>query len=280
MLDLCSSTFGKITWLGNRLKQVQRSVSVSNMVHSKLRSYLSYGCACVLILVGIVYIYLRSPLPYTNRTDVNAVTNWNAPLVWEGTFDPVVIDAIYRKWTQGSVVVLAVGKYTRFLKGFLESDSLTTSSGHEENVPKIELGKGRNITVLDVPSATRWQDVVLSRMKWATYAIDKQIRKEADYVFMMDVDSVFHNRFGAESLSPLSAVLHRGYYKGYFPYERRPQSKDISLLRRRLLLQHCCCVGWIPGEMYKLVKYCYEQSEEDAKNKIEAAWQEESHLNR
>ncbi|KAG7239539.1 hypothetical protein INR49_028815 [Caranx melampygus] len=33
-------------------------------------------------------------------------------------------------------------------------------------------------------------------------------------------------------------------------------------------------------EMYKLVKYCYLQSEEDAKHDIEAVWQEESHLNR
>lgn len=33
---------------------------------------------------------------------------------------------------------------------------------------------------------------------------------------MMDIDSVFHNRFGAESLSQLSAVLHRGYYKVFY----------------------------------------------------------------
>ncbi|XP_075966297.1 globoside alpha-1,3-N-acetylgalactosaminyltransferase 1-like [Anarhichas minor] len=32
--------------------------------------------------------------------------------------------------------------------------------------------------------------------------------------------------------------------------------------------------------MYKLVKHCYTQSQEDAKNNIEAVWQEESHLNR
>lgn len=30
---------------------------------------------------------------------------------------------------------------------------------------------------------------------------------------MMDIDSVFYDRFGAESLSQLTAVLHRGYYK-------------------------------------------------------------------
>ncbi|KAK1890810.1 N-acetyllactosaminide alpha-13-galactosyltransferase [Dissostichus eleginoides] len=32
--------------------------------------------------------------------------------------------------------------------------------------------------------------------------------------------------------------------------------------------------------MYKLVRYCYKQSEEDAKNKIKAIWQEESHINK
>lgn len=47
----------------------------------------------------------------SRRTDVNSVTNWNAPLVWEGTFDPVVIDAIYKKMDpRVAVVVFAVGK--------------------------------------------------------------------------------------------------------------------------------------------------------------------------
>uniref|UniRef100_A0A3Q1JAX9 Uncharacterized protein n=1 Tax=Anabas testudineus TaxID=64144 RepID=A0A3Q1JAX9_ANATE len=62
------------------------------------------------------------PSTQKGRTDVNSVTNWNTPLVWEGTFDPVVIDAIYKKMDpRVAVVVFAVGKYTRFLKGFLET---------------------------------------------------------------------------------------------------------------------------------------------------------------
>uniref|UniRef100_A0A4W6G2I5 Globoside alpha-1,3-N-acetylgalactosaminyltransferase 1, like 5 n=1 Tax=Lates calcarifer TaxID=8187 RepID=A0A4W6G2I5_LATCA len=235
------------------------------------------------------------PSTQKGRTDVNAVTNWNVPLVWEGTFDPVVIDAIYKKMDpRVAVVVFAVGKYTRFLEGFLVSgekyflvDFRVTYyifTDHEKEVPKIKLGKGRNITVLPIPSATRWQDVVFGRMKWATIAIDKQIRNEADYLFMMDIDSVFHDRFGAESLSHLSVVLHRGYYKNtkrdQFPYERRPQSKAYIPLGEGDYYYTAAVWGGNLEEMYKLVKYCYMQSEEDAKNKIEAVWQEESHLNK
>ncbi|KAM4596744.1 globoside alpha-1,3-N-acetylgalactosaminyltransferase 1-like [Fundulus diaphanus] len=235
------------------------------------------------------------PSTQTGRTDVNTVTNWNAPLVWEGTFDPVVIDAIYKKMEpRVAVVVFAVGKYTRFLKGFIESGekyffvgfSVTyyIHTDRENEVPKVALGKGRKITTVAVPSANRWQDVVLGRMKWATSTIEKTIRNEADYLFMMDIDSVFHNRFGAESLSRLSAVLHRGYYKttarDSFPYERRQQSKAFIPAGEGDYYYTAAVWGGYLEDMYKLVKYCYEMEEEDAKNKIEAVWQEESHLNR
>ncbi|CAG5854510.1 globoside alpha-1,3-N-acetylgalactosaminyltransferase 1-like [Menidia menidia] len=234
------------------------------------------------------------PSTQKGRTDVNAVTNWNAPLVWEGTFDPVVMDEIYMKMNPRiAVVVFAVGKYTRFVKGFVESGEKHFLVGFKvtyyiftddkESVPKLDLGKNRNISFLPVPSAKRWQEVVLGRMKWATLTIDKQIRNEADYLFMMDIDSVFHNRFGAESLSRLSAVLHRGYYKApreEFPYERRSQSKAYIPAGAGDYYYTAAVWGGYLEDMYKLVKYCYEQSEEDAKNNIEAVWQEESHLNK
>uniref|UniRef100_A0A3B5AAB9 Globoside alpha-1,3-N-acetylgalactosaminyltransferase 1-like n=1 Tax=Stegastes partitus TaxID=144197 RepID=A0A3B5AAB9_9TELE len=231
---------------------------------------------CYKLYFGI-FVFFR-------RTDVNSVTNWNAPLVWEGTFDPVVIDNIYRRINPRiAVVVFAVGKYTRFLKGFLETGEKYFLYGfrvtyyvftdNEQEVPKIALGEGRKISVLTVPSAKRWQDVVLGRMKW--------IRGEADYLFMMDIDSVFHNRFGAESLSQLSAVLHRGYYQSTkredFPYERRPESKAYIPPDEGDYYYTAAVWGGYLEDMYK---YCYEQSEEDAKNNIEAVWQEESHLNK
>ncbi|XP_034018982.1 globoside alpha-1,3-N-acetylgalactosaminyltransferase 1-like [Thalassophryne amazonica] len=148
----------------------------------------------------------------------------------------------------------------------------------------VALGEGRNITVISVPSAVRWQDVVLGRMKWAAILIDKQIRNEADYLFMMDIDSIFYNRFGAESLSQLSAVLHRGYYKNTnrdaFPYERRPESRAYIPAGQGDYYYTAAVWSGYLEDMYKLIKYCYEQSEEDSKNNTEAVWQEESHLNK
>lgn len=43
---------------------------------------------------------------------------------------------------------------------------------------QVEMAQGRRISVVSVPSAKRWQDVVLGRMKWATVTIDKQVRRE------------------------------------------------------------------------------------------------------
>ncbi|XP_030233412.1 globoside alpha-1,3-N-acetylgalactosaminyltransferase 1 isoform X1 [Gadus morhua] len=232
---------------------------------------------------------------HRRRMDVNPVTNWNAPLVWEGTFDPVVIDSIYKRMDPRiAVIVFAVGKYTRFLKGFLESGEkhfmvdfkLTyyIFTDHVDEVPKIDQAMGRKITILPVPSATRWQDVVLGRMKYATIAIDQQIRNQSDYIFMMDIDSLFHGRVGAESLSRMSAVLHRGYYKDEtrkkFPYERRPQSQAYIPMDEGDYYYSAAVWGGYLEDMYKLVRYCYEQSEIDSKNNIEAVWQEESHLNK
>ncbi|XP_039651511.1 globoside alpha-1,3-N-acetylgalactosaminyltransferase 1-like isoform X1 [Perca fluviatilis] len=293
------------------------------MLYYISRIHILVSLSSLLVFFGGIYIYLGHSIPsfsvcpdngwrigdltmqtglkyaqpstQNGRTDVNSVTNWNAPLVWEGTFDPVVIDAIYKKMDpRVAVVVFAVGKYTRFLKGFLESgekyflvDFRVTYyifTDNEQDVPKIKLGKGRTISVVTIPSAKRWQEVVLGRMKWTTITIDKQIRNEADYLYMMDIDSVFHSRFGAESLSQLSAVLHRGYYKNtqrdQFPYERRAESKAFIPYDEGDYYYTAAVWGGYLEDMYKLVKYCYTQSEEDAKNEIEAVWQEESHLNK
>uniref|UniRef100_A0A3P9KW65 Uncharacterized protein n=1 Tax=Oryzias latipes TaxID=8090 RepID=A0A3P9KW65_ORYLA len=92
----------------------------TNVVEAKHRSNkVSWRIENLSIPNGLIY---PQPSTQKGRTDVNCVTNWNVPLVWEGTFDPIVIDAIYKKTNpRVGVMIFAVGKYTGFLKGFLET---------------------------------------------------------------------------------------------------------------------------------------------------------------
>ncbi|XP_055011070.1 histo-blood group ABO system transferase 2-like [Boleophthalmus pectinirostris] len=149
---------------------------------------------------------------------------------------------------------------------------------------QIPLTQGRNISIHDVPSANRWQDVVLSKMKWAKLALETWLHREADYLFMMDVDSVFRGHVGAEALSRLVGTLHRMYYRTTkredFPYERRPESQAYIPPTEGDYYYTAAVWGGLLDDMYRLVKHCDEKSQEDAKIGVEAAWQEESHLNK
>uniref|UniRef100_A0A3B3ZFS5 Uncharacterized protein n=1 Tax=Periophthalmus magnuspinnatus TaxID=409849 RepID=A0A3B3ZFS5_9GOBI len=183
-----------------------------------------------------------------------------------------------------------LNRYTQFLKGFLETGEKYFFVGfrltyyiytdNKENVPRIDMSPGHNVSIKDVPSAKRWQDVVLMKSRLCPL----QLYKEADYVFMMDVDSVFRGHFGAESLGRLVAVLHRGYYRDTkrhdFPYERRRESTAYIPAEEGDYYYTAAVWGGLVDDMYKLVKKCHENSEEDAKNGLEAVWQEESHLNK
>ncbi|KAJ0070664.1 hypothetical protein NL108_017399 [Boleophthalmus pectinirostris] len=121
-------------------------------------------------------------------------------------------------------------------------------------------------------------------MKWAKLALETWLHREADYLFMMDVDSVFRGRVGAEALSRLVGTLHRGYYRTTkredFPYERRPESQAYIPPTEGDYYYTAAVWGGLLDDMYRLVKHCDEKSQEDAKIGVEAAWQEESHLNK
>uniref|UniRef100_W5LVU4 Uncharacterized protein n=1 Tax=Lepisosteus oculatus TaxID=7918 RepID=W5LVU4_LEPOC len=58
---------------------------------------------------GLVYKQTRVLEP--RRRDVLTVTPWLAPIVWEGTFDPLIIDSIYKPLNVTiATTVFAVGK--------------------------------------------------------------------------------------------------------------------------------------------------------------------------
>uniref|UniRef100_A0A4W5LPD1 Globoside alpha-1,3-N-acetylgalactosaminyltransferase 1-like n=1 Tax=Hucho hucho TaxID=62062 RepID=A0A4W5LPD1_9TELE len=196
---------------------------------------------------------------FFSRTDVVAVTPWLAPIVWEGTFDPDLIDIKSMNLTIATTV---------FAKHFMVDFNVRyyVFTDRPDDVPSVNLSQGRHLSVIQVPGSNRWQEISARRMEIIQTAIKRQISREADYIFCLDVDSKFHARWGADSLGRRVAVIHPWFYqktRNHFTYERRPAS-----------------TAYIPMDTGDYYYVCRNQLEEDARNSIEALWQEESHLNR
>ncbi|XP_067266336.1 globoside alpha-1,3-N-acetylgalactosaminyltransferase 1-like, partial [Chanodichthys erythropterus] len=222
------------------------------------------------------------------------LTPWLAPIVWEGTFDPTLIDSIYKRQNLTiATTVFALGKYTRFLKDFLESAEQNYFVGFHvhyylftdepEQVPAVELGEDHHLTVIKVPSSNRWQEISLSRMRRLEELIESQLVNEADYVFSLDVDTKFYGRWGVETLGRLVGALHPWFYSSpreQFTYERRPESQAFIPYSEGDYYYIGAAIGGLVKDVYQLAKTCREQLEIDASKSIEALWQEESHLNK
>ncbi|CAI5676722.1 unnamed protein product [Oreochromis niloticus] len=254
----------------------------------------------VTVLLGLLYLSQYYSLKYNQpsivhgRADVVTVTPWLAPVVWEGTFNSFLLDSIYkRKNITIAATVFAVGKYIMFLKDFLQTSEehffvgfrvdFYVFTDRPNEVPKVNMAAGRKLTVRSVPSSNRWQEISARRMEIIQNLIEEKLQNRADYIFCLDVDSKFHGRWGAESLGELVAVIHPGYYRddrSKFPYERRPASNAYVAPGEGDFYYCGGAFGGLMQEVHLLAKTCRKNFEDDTKKGIEAAWQEESHLNR
>uniref|UniRef100_A0AAY5EHX7 Globoside alpha-1,3-N-acetylgalactosaminyltransferase 1 (FORS blood group) n=1 Tax=Electrophorus electricus TaxID=8005 RepID=A0AAY5EHX7_ELEEL len=248
--------------------------------------------SCFVFFRGNVQHKNKDLLSPQGRKDVITVTPWLAPVVWEGTFDTTLIDAIYKMQNiTVATTVFAMGKY--FLKGFLESAEKHYLQGYRvhyyiftdklEAVPMVTLGANRSLTTLKLPSSDRWQELTLLKMEKLEKLTETQLNNEVDYIFNLDVDTVFSGHWGAETLGDIVAVIHPGYYStpyDEFPYERRPESQAYIPQGMGDYYYGGAVIGGLVEEVHRLVKTCRIQLDVDKANSIEAAWQEESHLNK
>lgn len=240
------------------------------------------------------HLQYKQPSVLFSRTDVVTVTPWLAPVVWEGTFNAALLDSVYKSTNlRIAATVFAVGKYIMFLKDFLETAEQHFFTGFRvhfyvftdrpKDVPQVKMAAGRQLTVRSVPGSRRWQEISARRMALIQTLIEETLFNHTDYIFCLDVDSRFHGHWGTESLGGLVAVLHPGYYRDdrkNFPYERRAVSRAYMAPG---LGDFYYCGGAFGGsmrEVHLLTKTCRQNFEADAKDGVEAAWQEESHLNR
>ncbi|XP_067264321.1 globoside alpha-1,3-N-acetylgalactosaminyltransferase 1-like [Chanodichthys erythropterus] len=240
---------------------------------------------------GFLY---NQPSVLVGRTDVVSMTPWLAPIIWEGTFDPTLIDSIYKQHNLTiATTVFALGKYTRFLKDFLESAEDHYFVGFRvhyylftdqpEAVPEVKMGENHRLTVRRVPSMDRWQDISMGRMEILEKLMENELANEADYIFCLDVDTKFYGHWGSESLGRLVGVIHPWFFdypRDQFTYERRPESQAFIPAGEGDYYYTAAAFGGSLADVHNLTKTCREQMNIDAANSIEAIWHEESHLNK
>nr|XP_055044976.1 histo-blood group ABO system transferase-like [Misgurnus anguillicaudatus] len=240
---------------------------------------------------GLVY---TQPSALNGRSDVAYMTPWLAPIVWEGTFNPTLIDSIYKQQNITiATTVFALGKYTRFLRDFLESAEQHYFVGFRvhyylftdqpEAVPDVKLGNERQLRVRTVPRMDRWQDISMGRMGMVAKLTESELVNEADYIFCLDVDTKFYARWSVEALGSLVGVIHPWFYnyrRDQFTYERRPESQAFIPVEEGDFYYAGGAFGGSIQEVHKLTKTCSEQQNIDAAKSFEAIWHDESHLNK
>ncbi|KAA0722746.1 Histo-blood group ABO system transferase [Triplophysa tibetana] len=240
------------------------------------------------------WLHYKQPSAVDARRDIATVSSWLAPIVWEGTFDPTLIDNVYKpKNLTIATTVFVVGKYMIFLKDFLESAEAHYFVGYRvhyyiftdqpEAIPNVKLGEERKLIVLKVPSSNRWQDISMGRMAALEKLTESELDNKADYIFCFDVDAKFYARWSVETLSHLVAVIHPWYYnypREQFTNERRPESEAFIPADEGDFYYAGGAFGGTVQEVHDLTKTCTEKQSIDRAKSIEALWHDESHLNK
>nr|XP_060466417.1 histo-blood group ABO system transferase-like [Panthera onca] len=138
-------------------------------------------------------VYPQPKVLTPSRKDVLVLTPWLAPTVWEGTFNIDILNEQFRlRNTTIGLTVFAIKKYVAFLELFLQTAEKHFTVGHRVtyyvftdrpgDVPRVPLGEGRQVVVLEVRNYSRWQDVSMHRMEMISNFSRQRFLHEVDYL--------------------------------------------------------------------------------------------------
>lgn len=150
-------------------------------------------------------------------------------------------------------------------------------------MPWIRLSPLRTIKVFEIKREKRWQDVSMMRMKTISEHVVGHIQYEVDFLFCMDVDQIFLQKYGLETLGESVAQLHSYWYKANpteLPYERSQVSEAYIPIGEGDFYYHAAVFGGTPMQVLSIARECLKGIMNDKKNNIEAVWHDESHLNK
>ncbi|XP_043941667.1 histo-blood group ABO system transferase-like isoform X2 [Protopterus annectens] len=239
-------------------------------------------------------IYEKPQAMQQRRPDVNVLTPWLAPIIWEGTYNYEILNEEFKQGNYSiGLVTFAIKKYTRFLKEFLTTAELYFMLGHcvhyyiftdrPQDIPNITLKENRFIHAINAVPHKRWQDILFERMRNIQILTEEKFSKEVDYLVSTDIDMKFNDYVGVEVLGNLAVTIHLGYYgseRSDFPYERRQVSEAYIPKDEGDFYYSAAFYSGTVKDMYLLAKACAEGIDKDKQKGIEAVWHEESHFNK
>lgn len=189
--------------------------------------------------------------------------------------------------------MLCLHRYTRFVGRFLESAEKHFMKGYQvnyyiftdnpETIPNVQLQPGRRFVIVPIKKYPSWQAISMRRMEAINKHIAETSHQEVDYLFCLDIDMVFYNSWGPETLGDIVAAIHPGYFnvpRSQFPYERRSSSAAYIPDGEGDFYYGGAVFGGLVKKVYEFTRTCHMTILTDKANEIMAAWQEESHLNR
>ncbi|XP_060054905.1 putative glycosyltransferase 6 domain-containing protein 1 isoform X2 [Erinaceus europaeus] len=247
----------------------------------------------VLLVVLLALSFMLLKRYFRKRTDVITMTDWLAPVIWEGTFSREALRKHYH--TQNLTVglaVLAVGRIAdKYLEMFLQSANRHFMAGYRVIIyvmteshrmaPGTNVKAARSFQVFTIPDDIWWHDPDIVRMKTLGKHIVEHIQHEVDFLFSMTASQIFQNDFGVEALGLRVAQLHAWWYfkdAKDFPYERRPTSTACIPFGQGDFYYDGALVGGTPLEFLDLIDVYLNGVANDFQKGLNSSY--ESHLNK
>uniref|UniRef100_U3JFK1 Globoside alpha-1,3-N-acetylgalactosaminyltransferase 1 (FORS blood group) n=1 Tax=Ficedula albicollis TaxID=59894 RepID=U3JFK1_FICAL len=217
--------------------------------------------------------------------DVLAVTPWLAPIVWEGTFDPKILQT-----PEPHHRAFAVGKQGKhpvvppcplraphelcLCRYEVNCDTFTDSPG---SIPPAQQQPGHRL--LTVPTFSSWQEIPTRRTEPVSRHVAQLIHGEMHHLCCLDIGVVFHSPWGTR-WQPQFLCSYPGYCtvpREQLPGERRSSSAALIPEGEGDFCYGGAASGGSVSKVCELTKTCRVA---DEANGIMAAWPGESHLNR
>jgi glycosyltransferase involved in cell wall biosynthesis len=200
-------------------------------------------------------------------------------------YSPVTISVVPRaQKTKIGLMIIATNKYRSFLPGiiasadkffFNENDYEITYYIFSDNVE--QLTSNRNIVHIHIDHRP-FPFASMDRFRHFTNY--KRLLNNNDYLYYIDVDSVFVNHVGPEVLGTLVGVRHCGYYNGGGSFETN--EKSVFYLPRSQYKYYFGggFSGGKAADYLTMSQWCADKIEEDLSNNIMPVWHDETALNR